>query len=131
MAKVIGTIKPIKDKVIVHNMHFGEQKSSGGIVILGDDGKDRGIYPRWGQVLAKGTDNTEPFDVGDWLLIEHGRWTRGIQYENEDGTDTVIRMIDNNAVLMWSKEAPGESVSIAKTIDVPLAVEAYRLENKQ
>ncbi len=59
MGKVIGKLRPLRDKIIVHNMHFGEQRSSGGIVILGDDGKDRGIYPRWGQVYAVGPDHNE------------------------------------------------------------------------
>lgn len=129
MATVKGTLKPIKNKVIVHNMHFGEQKSSGGLVILGDDGKDRGIYPRWGQVFAVGPEHHEEFKIGDWILLEHGRWTRGISLELENGEETTIRMVDNNCILMWSAEKP-DSINIASTLDVPLAVEAYRLENK-
>ncbi len=110
-------------------MHFGEQRSSGGIVILGDDGKDRGIYPRWGQVYAVGPDHNEEFNIGDWVLVEHGRWTRGIEFDPEEGESTTIRMIDNNCILMWAKEKP-DAVNIAKTVDVPQAVDAYRLENK-
>ncbi len=129
MSKVKGKLRPLRDRIIVHNMHFGEQRSSGGIVILGDDGKDRGIYPRWGQVFAVGPDHKEEFDVGDWVLVEHGRWTRGIELDSDDGEATTIRMVDNNCILMWAKEKP-ESVNIAKSVDVPQAVDAYRLENK-
>ena len=129
MSKVVGTIKPIRDKILIHNMHFGEQKSSGGIVILGDDGKDRGIYPRWGQIFAKGPENKEPFDVGNWILVEHGRWTRGITYELENGEETTIRMVDNNCILMWSLEEPS-GVQIGDAITPPTINEAYRLENK-
>jgi co-chaperonin GroES (HSP10) len=130
MGKVIGKLRPLRDKIIVHNMHFGEQRSSGGIVILGDDGKDRGIYPRWGQVYAVGPDHNEEFTVGDWVLVEHGRWTRGIEYtEDTEQEPTTIRMVDNNCILMWAEEKP-EAVNIAKGVDVPQAVEAYRLENK-
>lgn len=126
MNVVKGKLVPLRDRVIVHNMHFGEQRSSGGIVILGDDGKDRGIYPRWGQVFAKGPENKEEFQVGDWILVEHGRWTRGISYDNGDTEPTVIRMVDNNCILMWAKEKPNDAV-VAKTINVPIANEAYRI----
>ena len=130
MGKVIGKLRPLRDRIIVHNMHFGEQRSSGGIVILGDDGKDRGIYPRWGQVYAVGPEHNEEFTVGDWVLVEHGRWTRGIEYtEDENQEPTTIRMVDNKCILMWAKEKP-EAVNIAKGVDVPQAVDAYRLENK-
>ena len=126
MNVVKGKLIPLKDKVLVHNMHFGEQRSSSGLVILGDDGKDRGIYPRWGQVFAKGTENIEEFQVGDWILVEHGRWTRGISYDNGGVEPTVIRMVDNKCVLMWAEERPDDTV-IAKTINVPIANEAYRI----
>ena len=55
--KVKGSIRPIHDRVIVKHMNFGEQKTAGGIIITSDDGKDRGIKPRWGQVVSKGNTN--------------------------------------------------------------------------
>ena len=126
MATVKGTLRPIKDKVIVHNMHFGEQKSSGGIVVLGDDGKDRGIYPRWGQIFAVGPEHKEDFAAGDWVLIEHGRWTRGIELELENGEETTIRMVDNKCILLWAKEKP-EGAVIGDAITAPSINEAYRI----
>jgi co-chaperonin GroES (HSP10) len=109
MGTVKGKIKPIKDKVIIYNMHFGEQTSSGGIFLLNDDGKETGIKPRWGQIFAKGPENKDEYEVGDWVLVEHGRWTRGINFqENEDSDSVVIRMVDNDCILMWSKEKPEE-----------------------
>lgn len=128
MAIVKGKLRPLRDKVIVHNMHFGEQRSSGGIVVLGDDGKDRGIYPRWGQVFAVGPDHSEEFKVGDWILVEHGRWTRGIKLETDDETETIIRMVDNKAVLMWSEQKP-EGVVIGDAVTAPSVNEAFRRTN--
>lgn len=110
MSKVKGTLKPLKDKVIVHNMNFGEQRSRGGIYIPSDNGKDQGIHPRWAQVFAKGEKNSDPYKVGDWILIEHGRWTRGTEYEFDDGSVTTIRMIDNDAIMMWSEEVPEDEL---------------------
>lgn len=131
MSVVKGKLRALGNKVLVNNMHFGEQRSSGGIVVLGDDGKDRGIYPRWGQVFAVGPDHKEEFTVGDWILVEHGRWTRGIEYDNGETEPTTIRMVDNKCILMWAKEKPETGLLINKGIHVEQAVDAYRLENKQ
>lgn len=107
---VKGKITPLGDKVFVNNMNFGEQVTTGGIVLMGDDAKDHGIRPRWAQVWAVGKDHAEEFSVGDWILIEHGRWTRGIPYEYEDGTETTIRMVENKAIIMWDIEQPKDAI---------------------
>ncbi len=48
-----GTLRPIKKNVLVSDMHFGEQKTRGGLIITNDDGTTRGIYPRWARVHSK------------------------------------------------------------------------------
>jgi co-chaperonin GroES (HSP10) len=106
---VKGTIKPLHDKVLVADMNFGEQRSSGGIVMLGDDGKDHGIHPRWARVYAVGPEHKEDYNVGDWVLVEHGRWSRGIEVE-DNGNKITIRLIDNNCVMLWDKEQPDTTV---------------------
>jgi co-chaperonin GroES (HSP10) len=104
---VKGNVKAIGDKVLVSDVHFGDQVTKGGIIIANDNGKTRGIYPRWGQVFSKGPDNKEEYSVGDWILIEHGRWTRGISIETDSGT-AEIRMVENKSILAMSKEKPNE-----------------------
>ena len=96
--------RPYADKVFVKNMNFGEQISPAGIIVTGDDRSTRGIHPRWGQVHAKGPKNQDEFEVGDWVLVEHGRWTRGFVLGDEH--KTIVRMIDNDCVLAWDKEPP-------------------------
>lgn len=105
---VKGKIKPIKNKVLVHNMNFGEQRTASGIFILKDDGKTVGIHPRWAQVFAVGPDHNEEYTVGDWVLVEHGRWTRGIEIDQDQSSTVTIRMIDTEAVMMWDKEPPND-----------------------
>jgi len=107
---VTGKITPLGDKVFVNNMNFGEQVTAGGIVLMSDDSKDHGIHARWAQVWAVGKDHAEEFAVGDWILIEHGRWTRGIPYEYEDGTETTIRMVENKSIIMWDTEQPKDAI---------------------
>ena len=105
--KVKGNIKPLADKVFVSEMEFGMQKTSSGLFIPGDDGKTQGIHPRWGQVWAIGPEQQD-IKVGEWVLIEHGRWTRTMEYENEDGSVTEIRMVDNDAIMLTSDSRPND-----------------------
>jgi co-chaperonin GroES (HSP10) len=105
-----GTLTPIRNRVIVKNMYFGEQKTRGGLIIRDDDGTSRGIYPRWGQVHAIGPENTEEYTVGDWILVEHGRWTRGIKIDEGFG-EIELRMVEAESVLAYSTDKP-EDVQI-------------------
>lgn len=106
VTRVKGSVRPIRNRVIVSGMEFGEQTTAGGIIISSDDGKDRGIKPRWGLVEAKGSENKDPYDIGDWILIEHGRWTRGFEVEIEDGTVETMRTVEAESVLGWQSETP-------------------------
>ena len=103
-------LRPIHDRVLVTEMEFGEQKTAGGIIIPGDDGIARGIHPRWGQVIAKGHENKDDYEVGDWILVEHGRWTRGITIENTKGK-MVVRAVEAKSVLGTSKEKPTDALT--------------------
>jgi co-chaperonin GroES (HSP10) len=100
-----GNVKAVGNRVLVTDMYFGEQKTASGLIIVNDDGKTRGIYPRWGKVYAKGPQNTDPYEVGDWILVEHGRWTRSISIENENG-EFEIRMVEAESILAMSDEKP-------------------------
>lgn len=102
-----GTLRPIKDSVLVSDMFFGEQKTASGLIIKSDDGTTRGIYPRWGCVHAKGPDNDEPYQVGDWILVEHGRWTRSIDVDDGTGPKE-LRMIETSSILGWSNIKPND-----------------------
>jgi len=102
-----GKLTPIKKNVIVEEMNFGEQKTKAGLIILSDDGIDRGIRPRWAKVYAKGKDNTDPYGVGDYVLVEHGRWTRGVEIEDE-GVQKTLRMAELESILMWSDKLPDD-----------------------
>jgi co-chaperonin GroES (HSP10) len=105
--KVTGKIKPLGDKVFVKDMDFGAQLTSGGIHIPSADGKNEGIVPRWGQVWSIGDEQVD-VKIGDWILIEHGQWTRTVEVEQEDGSILKVRMVNNNAIMMSSEEKPNQ-----------------------
>jgi len=114
MNTIKGNLSPIRDRVIVSDMYFGEQKLKSGLIITDDNGTSRGIYPRWGKVHAKGPENKEDYNIGDWILIEHGRWTRGVKIDEGEG-ETELRMIDADCVVGWSNEKP-EDVFIGEEV---------------
>lgn len=105
--KVIGTVRPLGDGVILSDMEFGEEVTKSGIVLKSDNGKVEGIKPRWGKVWAVGAEQTE-VKVGDWVLMEHGRWSRAAEYENADGTITKIQKADVKAMLLVADERPND-----------------------
>ena len=101
----ITNLIPLRDNIIVTEMNFGARQLSSGIIMLGDDAKTDGIRPRWAMVFAVGPEQKDVIP-GQWVLVEHGRWTRGCHIVMND-TELVIRKIDPNAILLVSDTAPG------------------------
>jgi len=100
-------LRPLKDSVIVSDMIFDVRISTGGIIIPNDNGKSTGIRPRWGQVYAVGPDQQD-VSPGQWVCVEHGRWTRGIDIEDESGKITV-RRVDPKDIMMVSDQQPDDN----------------------
>ena len=61
----------------------------------------------WGRVWAIGPDQQE-VKIGEWILIEHGRWTRTVEVEQEDGSLLEVRMVDSKDVMMSTDDKPNE-----------------------
>ena len=100
-------LKPLRDAVIVSDMNFDERLSTGGIVLVKDNGKSSGIRPRWGRVYAVGPEQ-HTVKVGTWICVEHGRWTRGLDIEDETGKQT-LRRVDPKDIMMESDEEPQDT----------------------
>ena len=97
-------ITPLKKRVLVSDMHFGETKTKGGIILTDDDGSEGGIHPRWGKVYAIG-DQQEDVKVGEWVMVSHGRWSRGFKIKKQD-VELEVRMVDENDILLVSEDEP-------------------------
>jgi len=109
---VENDITPLKNRVLVSDMHFGETKSKGGIIMVDDDGTAGGIHPRWGKVYAVGRDQVD-VTVGEWVLVAHGRWSRAFKLKRKEvgsagdiGVELEVRMIDENDILLVSEDEP-------------------------
>ena len=98
----IKKLIPLRDGIIVKDMNFDERVTNSGIVLVSDDGKNHGIRPRWAQVYAVGPEQKD-ITVGQWICVEHGRWTRGIKIEDDTGVHT-IRRVDTKDIMLVSDE---------------------------
>jgi len=100
-------ITPLKKRVLVSKMHFGETKSKGGIILIDDDGSQAGIHPRWAEVYAIGKDQ-EDVKVGQWVMVSHGRWSRALKVK-KDNVELEVRMIDEDDILLVSEKEPEQN----------------------
>ena len=95
-------------------MSFDIRITNSGILLPNDDMKSSGIRPRWAKVYAIGPDQTD-VKVGQYVLISHGRWTRGVTIEDIEGEKT-IRRVDPNDILMVSDEPVQDDTMSDKAI---------------
>lgn len=95
-------IRALHKDVLVADMEFDTRITQGGLILPNDNGTSLGIRPRWGRVYAIGPKQTD-VRVGQWIMVAHGRWTRGIDIE--DGQvphKRTIRKIDPKDILLIS-----------------------------
>ena len=97
-------IRALHDDVIVSDMEFGEMKTAGGIVLRSDNGQSHGVKPRWGKVYKVGPKHTE-IKVGQWILVEHGRWTRKLEINDGEGVKS-LQKVEVKSIMAVSDEAP-------------------------
>ncbi len=97
--------RPYKGMVFVTAIEKGDKITKGGLIITDDNMTNRGIRARWAKVWAIGA-GVQDIEVGQWVLVEHGRWTNRITIEI-DGVDTDVWRIDYpEAALVVSDEEP-------------------------
>lgn len=72
-------IQALPHKVIAYEIERGSQITEGGIMLGDDNGKTRGIRPRWLRVYSVG-EYIKDIRPGDWILVKHGRWSRCVSY---------------------------------------------------
>jgi len=100
----IKKLEPLHDNVLVVDMSFEGRQLQSGIFLLGDDGKTDGIRPRWARVYAVGPEQQDVVP-GQWIMIEHGRWSRGIEVEVNDEKFT-LRRVDPECIMFVSDQQP-------------------------
>ena len=114
-------VRAIKDHVLVTDMEFGEMVTTSGIVVQSDNAKAHGVKPRWAKVYKIGP-KQQDVKVGEWVLVEHGRWTRKMSIDDGEGVKDVQR-VDTPAIIGVSQEKPqdfyiGHEVSNGDSMDI-------------
>lgn len=102
----ITKLRALHDWVLVEEMNFNERLTTGGIILTSDNGKGTGIRPRWGRIYATGPEQ-KYVKAGQWILVAHGRWTRGIEIEDDAGERT-IRRVDPDDIMLVSDDRPND-----------------------
>jgi co-chaperonin GroES (HSP10) len=113
-------IKALHNNVIVSDMEFDTRITQAGLILPNDNGTTLGIRPRWGRVYAVGKDQKD-VQVGQWICVAHGRWTRGIDIDDGTGqTKRTIRKIDPADILLISdSEQRPQDDSMSTAVHVP------------
>lgn len=109
-------LRPLGNAVIVNDMVFDERVTSGGIVLMNDNGTGHGIRPRWAKIYAVGPEQQD-VTVGQWVLVSHGRWTRGIDIEDQTGKHTLRRVDPKDILLVSDQPQVDETLSDALHVD--------------
>jgi co-chaperonin GroES (HSP10) len=104
--KKVKGIRALPKDVLVIDMDMGEMTTSSGIVIQSDDGKAHGVKPRWAKVYKVGTE-VQDIKEGQWVLIEHGRWTRKIKIDDGEG-EKEFQKVETHSIMMVTDERPND-----------------------
>ena len=97
----ISNFKAYKKKVFITDLEHGDTITKAGLILTDDNMTNRGIRPRWGKVWAIGAE-VEDIEVGQWVLIEHGRWTQKISLD-----------YNGEIINIWSVEYPESGLMVS------------------
>lgn len=111
---IVKDLMPLNDHILATDMDFAGRKLSSGIILPGDDGTTAGIRPRWAKVFRVGPEQHD-VKIGQWILVEHGRWSRGLKIEM-DGDTFVIRRIDPTSIIGFQDDEPGSDDTLSGAV---------------
>jgi co-chaperonin GroES (HSP10) len=100
-------VRPLSKDLLVIGMDMGEQVTTAGIVIASDDGKAHGVKPRWAEVYRVGEQCEINVKPGQWILIEHGRWTRKIKINDGEG-EKEFQKVEVKSVIAVTDQRPND-----------------------
>ena len=73
-------IECLPDTLYVEKIEYGEKTLKNGFIIPAEtmDYLGNFVRPRWAKILYK-ADNIKTVNVGDYILLSHGRWSSSIK----------------------------------------------------
>ena len=100
-------VRALSKDILVIDMDMGDMTTSGGIVIQSDNGKAHGVKPRWAKVYKVGSEVDIDVKVGQWVLIEHGRWTRKINIDDGESVKD-FQKVEIKSIMAVADERPND-----------------------
>jgi len=100
-------VRALSKDILVVDMDMGDMTTSSGIVIQSDNGKAHGVKPRWAKVYKVGSEVDIDVKVGQWVLIEHGRWTRKINIDDGEGVKD-FQKVEIKSIMAVTDERPND-----------------------
>ena len=100
-------VRALSKDILVVDMDMGDMTTSSGIVIQSDKGKAHGVKPRWAKVYKVGSEVDIDVKVGQWVLIEHGRWTRKINIDDGEGVKD-FQKVEIKSIMAVTDERPND-----------------------
>jgi co-chaperonin GroES (HSP10) len=100
-------VRALSKDILVVDMDMGDMTTSSGIVIQSDNGKAHGVKPRWAKVYKVGNEVDIDVKVGQWVLIEHGRWTRKINIDDGEGVKD-FQKVEIKSIMAVADERPND-----------------------
>jgi hypothetical protein len=107
MSEEITINRTIHNHILIKNMKHSETVLQSGIVLRSDNASSHGVRPRWAEVYMVGPTQKD-VKPGDWVLLEHGRWSRKVKIEIEDSSID-LQLADPNGILLVSDIEPPQS----------------------
>lgn len=100
-------LKPLRDNVIGRMIDgLGKERTTAAGLIMADDHLSEDyVRPRWFEVTHVGPEQKD-VNVGQYVLVTYGRWSRGIDTVGSMREEDKIFLIDHNDVLGISEENP-------------------------
>lgn len=107
LSVIQGDLSPLPNDVIVSDMEQGDRLTKQGLYLLDDNSfDDKNIKPRWCKVYKVG-EKVKDVAVGQWILVEHGRWSYGVTF-NTGTEELYLQKVDIKSILMVSDTYLGE-----------------------
>ncbi len=100
-------VRALSKDILVVDMDMGDMTTTSGIVIQSDNGKAHGVKPRWAKVYKFGSEVDIDVKVGQWVLIEHGRWTRKINIDDGEGVKD-FQKVEIKSIMAVADERPND-----------------------
>lgn len=103
------TIRAMKNKILAEMIDKPgrETTTQGGIIITEKDATEGAVRPRWFKVYSVG-DGIDWLNVGTYVLVDHGRWSNGMDIGNEEK----LYLLDNKDCLATSDDNPMNDSSV-------------------